>query len=794
MSGGQRRRANYDSCSARSLTTTAAQYTDYGAADSLQRTLRTTNELTEVLLASDEVVYSTLDAESKVFTLPADVPPGKQILLYSQTTGPKEFTVGAPLGTGIVSPQTPGTVVPAVTIDKFCGRFTYSGDGVWFETGRCPLDEVPTFVTTWQQTPANLVLTLPFDGTYSVSVDFGEGGGFEAATSSPPTHTYATGTAVRTVRVLFLSGMVPDFSMQQDPSPSRTMTLLTVTRWGSVRLAGAGLWFALVDTLTAITADDAPDFTGATSFLQAFQACTSLTTIAQDGLDSWMIPSGLSMNAAFSECPLSGMTFGANMFNAPTSCQLMFGTADVGTTIPGFNAAFASGIAIPATCSVVSMFAGCSGFNQVPPGLSTTAGRTSFLSVFDRCSAFNQPLPASWKAATTTQNVTNYVSMFRQCTAFDQDLGAFFVQAAATNLTDMLRQCTSFTNGGSDSIGSWDVSGVQAFNFMFLLVPFNINLLGPGKWTFDAATALLAMFAACPNFNNGGVTMDRNFGTANRSIDATAMFATCTALTDAVAFGGTTTLPNGVSASISFSAMYSDCTNAAFTGANIPADFINDRVANLAAMFKGCTNFVGSAAMVSWDVSNVVTYCNPPTEGMFTDTAFNQPVMEQAAWGGKMGGAVETRGMFRTSPGFTNGGQPVYWHPTGGTTGSPIQAGGMFFGCALGLVDMDFGTGDPSSVRIETPSFEQGLFNSGTVLADFTGCGVSRVIPGQWRATWGPGAQAAFEASVIYWDNATDHPAQGTLVSPVAWAAVGGAAQTAITNLIAQGWTITPHP
>lgn len=793
MSGGQRRRANYDLCSARSLTTTAAQYTDYGAADSLQRTLRTTNELTEVLLASDEVVYSTLDAESKVFTLPADVPPGKQILLYSQTTGPKEFTVGAPLGTGIVSPQTPGTVVPAVTIDKFCGRFTYSGDGVWFETGRCPLDEVPTFVTTWQQTPANLVLTLPFDGTYSVSVDFGEGGGFEAATSSPPTHTYATGTAVRTVRVLFLSGMVPDFSMQQDPSPSRTMTLLTVAQWGSVRLAGAGLWFAGVDTLTAITADDAPDFSAATSFMQAFQNCASLTTIAQDGLDSWMIPSGLSMSSAFSTCPLTGMTFGANMFNAPTSCQLMFGTADDDETLPGFNAAFASGIAIPATCSVQSMFAGCSGFNQVPPGLSTTAGRTSFRSVFDRCSAFNQPLPASWKAATTTQNITDYVRVFRQCAAFDQDLGAFFVQAAATNLTDMLRQCTSFTNGGSDSIGSWNVSNVQAFDFMLLQVPFDINLLGPGKWTLEGATALLAMFANCPNFNNGGVTMDLNFGTTDRSIDATSMFAACTALTDAVAFGGTTTLPTGGGASISFAAMYADCTNAAFTGANIPADFINDRVTTLGGTFSGCPNFVGSAAMTSWDVSGVTTFHTAYAEGTFYNTPFNRPVMEQTAWGGKMTLAQNTRLMFATSSAFTNGGQPVYWHPSYGTTGSPQPVAAMFRNCALGAVDMDFGTGDPSSVQ--GAFIFVGLFaGTGTVTADFTGCGVSRFVPATWVVTWAAGAKAAFEASVIYWDNATDHPAQGSLTSPETWASLSGAAQTAITNLIAQGWTITPHP
>lgn len=653
-------------------------------------------------------------------------------------------------------------------------------------------------VMTWDQTPADGFVSLQIGGTFSVRVDWDDGAGFGAPTSSAPSNTYSSATATRSIRVLTVSG-TPTFTMNGNTS---TMKLKTVENWGGVHLAGAGLWFDGVTTLTAINAVDAPVLTGATSMAYAFRGTTGLATFSQTGLDAWVVPSARSMSYAFAMCKLSGVTFGANWFNNPSDCDYMFG--DPYGDNDDFNCAFSPSIVIPSTARVEGLFCNCRVFNNTPPGLSTTAGRTSLRQAFRRCAAFNQPLPASWLTATTMQDVTNFSELFQGCTVFNQNLGPSFVQSAATNMKRMFQEASAFNNGGSGDIGSWNTANVVDFSQAFFIAPaFNQNILGSGKWSLAAAEDTSFMFTASTAYANGGAAIDYSLGSTDRTIAMNGMFID-TALTDAVAFGGTVTLPSGGGTAISMWELFSGCNNAAFTGAGIQSGLVNNRVTHIGGMFANCTYFTGDTGILAWDVSGVTHF--RAAEGIFNNTpAFDQPIMEQTAWGGKMTTAVlDTRDMFSGTTAFTNGGQPIYWHPTAGTTANPLRAGRMFGGNTPTItqaVDITFGPlGDTSSVNLEhigTGGLGLAEAVNNATTSDWSGTELARVTPGQWSLSWGASGStlANFEASVIYWDNADDQPAQGILAAPsLSWASLSGAAQTAVTSLISNGWTITPHP
>ena len=646
---------------------------------------------------------------------------------------------------------------------------------------------------TWEQTIPNDTLVLPLGGTYSVLVDWDDGLGFASSYVSPvmPDKIYPTAAVTRLVKMIIISG-APTFSMQTPTA--RNMALLTVEQWGGISLSGAGQWFSQQSLFSEINAFDAPVLTGATSMVQIFHNCP-LVTFHQTGMDLWNVPAGLSMQSAFSLTRLPNtVQFKSNWFNSPSSCFEMFGNIYDDNIY--FNATFHSGIVIPFGCDISYMFMRLRIFNQTLPNLSTTAGRISYVAVLAYCSAYAQPLPASWIAPTTVQNIISYYFLFRDCSLFDQDLGSTFVTSNATNMNSMFAGATSFTNGGSNSIESWDTSNVSEFSNAFHSTIINYNLFGTGKWSLVNAVNLEGMCSYMPNFNNGGVNIERNFGSTNRGINMNSMFSYCPSLTN-VAFGGTTTLPSGIATSITMMNTYGGCNNVGFTGSNMPVNFINNRVVNLGGTFDLASNFVGNTNMLSWDVSGVTSYSSNFIRGTFHATAFNQPVMEFAAWGGKMSLVTEARNMFSgISPPFTNGGQPIYWHPTEGTAISPLRAGRMF-GAAVSTnaIDMTFGNTPVNSVNLDAGGFGLDLgFTS--VNADFTGCDLGRIIPGHWRLIYSSTGAALtnFENSVIYWNSSPENrAAQGTLTTPFLWSALSGAAQVAITNLISNGWTITPN-
>lgn len=599
----------------------------------------------------------------------------------------------------------------------------------WTFTGLLP----SPMVMTWAQTPADGFVSLQVGGTFSVRVDWDDGAGFGAPTSSAPTHTYASATATRTIKVLIVSG-TPTFTMQANTS---TMKLTTVENWGGIRLSGAGLWFVAIVTLTAINASDAPILTGATSFNQAFNACP-LTTF--NGMANWVIPSGMNMQYCFANgCRLgSSFTFPASWFNSPTSVVGFVSSNDPNTY---FNASFDPAITFTGI-SVELFFDNCRAFNKTPP---MVVGAPKLDAFFRNCTSFNQPL--GW-TQTATASCTSFFEMFKGCTVFNQDVeaaftgGATFVTSAAVNMRGMFSNCTAFT--GTAAIGSWDTTNVTTMERVFQQCPaFNRNVVGAGKWNLKKLTSLNACFFLATTFNNAGVDVVLDLdSTYNRAISLSNVF-----FLSALNVNVIDSFPSGPGTTITMDSMFN---LSPYTGTTISATFVNSRVTTMMAMFCECTSFVGNANMLNWDVSGVQSFgAGGSNGGCFFKTLFDQPIMQTAApnWRATLDLCPDVEDMFGQSA-FTNGGQQVVYKPV---TVDPLNCAAMFRGCAITDMDLDFGAGTPQSVRLRNAAgFLFGVpFNS-----PLSNCRLDRAIYSTGAAmsiTSTALSQANFETMITLW-------------------------------------------
>jgi surface protein len=122
------------------------------------------------------------------------------------------------------------------------------------------------------------------------------------------------------------------------------------------------------------------------------------------------------------------------------------------TGIDGWNINTVSNV------SMASMFQNASVFNR-PVGSWNVSKVTSMSNMFNSASAFNQPI-GSWN----TSAVTNMIGMFKGASVFNQNIGSWDVSQVTIMSgaagQGMFQNATAFNNGGSSSIGGWDVSKV----------------------------------------------------------------------------------------------------------------------------------------------------------------------------------------------------------------------------------------------------------------------------------------------------------------------------------------------
>ncbi|MGY3793474.1 BspA family leucine-rich repeat surface protein [Aquimarina sp. 433] len=275
------------------------------------------------------------------------------------------------------------------------------------------------FVTTWQTTTANEVITIPIRSTetYNYSVDWGDGT-IETGLTGNVTHTFAT-AGIKTIKI------TGDF-----PAPFFTRLtggdegkLLTVEQWGTQQWTSMQNAFQGCYNLK-LNADDIPDLSQVTNMSSMFRDCTNLEDL-KDVMNSWDMNTIESISSMFKECTLFDENIGSWTFNSLTAA---------------FNA-----------------FEGAVTFNQNISNWDVSKV-DQLDAMFKDATSFNQPI-GNW-----TLGVVDYIDrMFQGATAFNQDLSNWDF-SNVYDAGNMFEGASSF----NQDLSNWDISNVESLDNFFI--------------------------------------------------------------------------------------------------------------------------------------------------------------------------------------------------------------------------------------------------------------------------------------------------------------------------------------
>lgn len=580
---------------------------------------------------------------------------------------------------------------------------------------------------------SNTEFTLPITGGYNILVDKGNGDALEAysGVANPVLDYSGTGAGVYTVQIF---GTLINWGFENLGDP---LKLTQISQWGdafqfterSAFYGCASLSISAVDIPTISTADMA----------NTFRDCSAITSIPT--LNDWDMSGVTDIGRMFNNCAvfnqdLDNWNTGAvtTMFFLFEGCSLFNGNID------NWN--------ISNCLSLESTFEGCTSFDRdisYKPGLGIGGGDawnvgsvTSLQDTFFGCSSFDQNIN-SWDVA----NVTTMNSTFRNCSSFNQPLNSW-VTSSLTILTRTFTGASSF----NQDLDNWDVSGVTSMFFTFQsCTAFNGNI---DNWDVSSVGSMANCFQSCPNFNrnlNGWVTSSLT--------NASSLFRNCTSFDQPLSgwdMSGVTTIANMFRGATSFNQningwVTSNVTSMALTffGAssfNQPLNGWNvSAVQSMLEMFGGATQF-------NQDLNSWVTTACTNMGGIFDSCInFNGNV---SSW--DVSNVVAMNSMFRGCPNFNQ--NLSGWNPSSATTFS-----NMFFNCTS--FDQDLGLWDIQSLT--------------TAVDMFQGVTLSTVN---------------YDALLVGWE-ANVHNNGVVFDGGNSSYSLGSPAETARTNLIGDGWTIT---
>lgn len=306
-------------------------------------------------------------------------------------------------------------------------------------------------------------LPLLADGVYDFSVDWGDGTSNRIIRfdDGATLHRYAKPGLYR----VSIMGQLKGWRFAHTGDKEK---LVEIRAWGPFNPGNAGSSFAGCVNLT-VSATDAPDLDGVSTFREMFEFCTSLTQIP--GIENWKT---------------------GNI----TDMTLMF---DMGTDYGPITADLSSWDTSNVTNMAV-MFYGAESFNS---NLSRwdTSNVTTMEHMFCGAVSFTGNV-STWD----TGNVTDMSGMFSGAIAFDGDLSAWKVSNVA-DMSSMFEEARAFSGG----LNTWDTSSVRDMSFMFAGAgAFNGDVSG---WNTAAVRNMAGMFSGAASFagdlaawNTGSVT------------------------------------------------------------------------------------------------------------------------------------------------------------------------------------------------------------------------------------------------------------------------------------------------
>jgi len=325
------------------------------------------------------------------------------------------------------------------------------------------------FITTWETTTVNEVITLPNSGAaagYDFTVDWGDRTPIETNVMTPgKQHVFAT-PGVYTVSI---SGLFEEFDFTGIPTSPNANNLRSIIQWGN--LAVSKLSFNGASRLQIIAAD-VPNLANVTSFDNLFNGAS----IINADLSGWNTSTITSMEATFRN---------ATSFNGNIST---WDTSEV--------------------TNMIDMFSGATSFNSNIGGWNTSKVM-DMSTMFFNATLFNQNI-GSW----VTNEVTNMTGMFNTATSFNQNIGGWNT-GKVTNMSLMFRGAINFNS----DIGRWDTSMVDTMNNMFAGTDsFNQDI---GGWNTSNVNSMSGMFSGSLSFNqninswNTGMVNTMSFMFAN---------------------------------------------------------------------------------------------------------------------------------------------------------------------------------------------------------------------------------------------------------------------------------------
>ncbi len=519
-------------------------------------------------------------------------------------------------------------------------NYTFSTAGNGFVN--VPWDGDNEFVSTWRTSNTSvsssaadqIELPLVSTGTYSMTVDWGDGTSDTITTWNQPErrHTYSTpGDYTVTIRGTCRGWrfFVSSANLQDH------LKILNVSRWKALDIS-TNQAFQGCSNLNA-TATDFPKIS-TTNLSSCFSGCASFN----GAVGNWRVRNVTTM---------SGMFFGCTIFNQPlsnwkvqnvTNMNIMFGNASAfNQNIGAWN--------VSKVTTMGSMFRDATSFNQ-NIGSWNTAKVTDMSFMFFIADAFNQNI-GSWN----TSNVTSMRGMFSNATSFNQPLGDWDVSKVTR--MDFMFSNTSF----NQNIDNWNVGNVTNFESLFSSTPFNQNI---GAWNVNKVTNFNNMFNNASSFNNGG-SADINNWTINttQNVNMTQMFINATAFNQNIGSWNTGNVTNmtGMFAGASafnqnigswntgnvtnMSSIFSSASAFNNGGSGDINNWVTTNVTNMNSMFRNATAF--NQPIGSWNTSNV-TVMGSQFNGMFRNAvAFNQDI---SGW--NVGNVTNMNGMFLGATSF----------------------------------------------------------------------------------------------------------------------------------------------
>ncbi|MCS3679280.1 surface protein [Salinibacter ruber] len=298
------------------------------------------------------------------------------------------------------------------------------------------------FITTWETTSPDSVVTIPTDTSdsdYDFVIDWGDGTTETYAGPDPdPSHSYnSAGTYA-----VEINGTFPRIYLNAGfgggGDQANALRLRSIEQWGSIQWESMSGSFLGASNLS-YNATDTPDLSNVFSIAFMFGQAQNFN----GDIGDWDVSGVFDMVAVFAGAENFNQDIGAWDVSGASAMSFMFFNAE------SFNQDI-SGWDVSGVLFMDSMFSEADNFNQ-DIGPWQTGNATDMAAMFSAATSFNQDI-GGWDVS----SVNDMAFMFADASSFDQDIGSWNV-SSVTDMHGMFSGATSF----DQDLSLWDVTSVD---------------------------------------------------------------------------------------------------------------------------------------------------------------------------------------------------------------------------------------------------------------------------------------------------------------------------------------------